>query len=1052
MVKDESCRIEQLLIALGQAGVAMNQVLTPETIFSSVVQALKQLGFSCMIWLADQSRGELSPTSLSYGVSTIRAAEKLTGIRQKDFSVSTEAVDLFKQVVKERQTVFVPDSTEVVRQILPKRLRGHAQTIVNIFKVPKAINAPLLIEDQVIGLLSVQSNDLAEKDMPAITSFANQLSAAWHNAQLYEKAQQEIAKYKHTEEAPRFTQSALETDDQPVRMSGLTADITERKQGENALENVAREWRTTFDAVSDSIWLLDTDQNIKRGNKATEKLLSHPLQSILGHSCWEIVHGTNEPPPQCPFLRMKQSLQQEKEEYQLDDRWLEISVDPILGKADDLLGAVHIIRDITKRKQVELERQVMLEIMQGVASTKDLQDSLRLIHRLIGKVIYAKNFFVTFYNKISEKFEEVYSVDKYDAPAPPYKSKKSKSEFIVLNGESLLVKNEHFEELVGPGKVDLVGTPSAAWLGVPIKTSDEVIGVLGVQNYEDPNCYSERDKEFLTFVGSQVALALQRKWAEENIHRRMMDLEVLYESSLSLQGRLSPQEIGRMVIQILQHRLEWHHAVVLLKREGSDELEIIGFATPAVSQEEYAEEIDRLNRLLGRPDLGITGWVAQHGQTVRSGDLSSDSRYIETYAGIRSGLYVPMKAGEETIGVISVESGTEHAFDENNERLLETLSKITASAIHRTLLRQQTEEQLQRLAALRAIDQAISGSLDLHITLDIFLKNAVAQLNADAALILVFHPMMNTLEYAGGHGFYTNVASQIRLRLGEGYAGRVVLDRRMMSITNLSKEDRSFIHPTLVTSEGFASYQAVPLIAKGQVKGVLEVFHSTPFEPSAEWLDFLNTLAGQAAIAVDNSQLFESLQRSNLDLEVAYDATIEGWSKALDLRDRETEGHTQRVAEITQRLGQIMGLQETDLVHIRRGALLHDIGKMGVPDSILFKPGKLDAEEWEIMKQHPQLAYDMLAPITYLGPAMDIPYCHHEKWDGSGYPQKLKGRQIPLAARIFAVVDVYDALTSDRPYRKSWTKEKTLEYISEQTGEHFDPDVVKLFLEDAVNI
>jgi putative nucleotidyltransferase with HDIG domain len=238
------------------------------------------------------------------------------------------------------------------------------------------------------------------------------------------------------------------------------------------------------------------------------------------------------------------------------------------------------------------------------------------------------------------------------------------------------------------------------------------------------------------------------------------------------------------------------------------------------------------------------------------------------------------------------------------------------------------------------------------------------------------------------------------------------------------------------------------LIAKGQVKGVLEIFQRSPIELNQEQRAFLEMLAGQAAIAIDSHQLFENLQGSNAELMMAYDETIEGWSRAMDLRDKETEGHTQRVTELTLRLANSMGFKGEELVHVRRGALLHDIGKMGVPDEILRKPGALTEEEWVVMRKHPQLAYEMLAPIFYLRPAMDIPWCHHEKWDGTGYPQSLKGEQIPLAARIFAVVDVWDALSSDRPYRKAWPEDKVRTYIQEQSGKHFDPRIVEIFLKE----
>lgn len=194
----------------------------------------------------------------------------------------------------------------------------------------------------------------------------------------------------------------------------------------------------------------------------------------------------------------------------------------------------------------------------------------------------------------------------------------------------------------------------------------------------------------------------------------------------------------------------------------------------------------------------------------------------------------------------------------------------------------------------------------------------------------------------------------------------------------------------------------------------------------------------------------EEIKRYNLELTHAYDATIEGWSRALDLRDRETEGHTLRVTESAEELARLMDFSTTELVHLHRGALLHDIGKMGIPDRILLKPGWLDAEEWEVMRLHPTYAYEWLSPIAFLAPSLDIPYCHHEKWDGSGYPRGLAGEEIPLAARIFTVVDVWDALTSDRPYRTAWPKSQARRYLREQSNIQFDPRVVETFLDSRI--
>lgn len=188
-----------------------------------------------------------------------------------------------------------------------------------------------------------------------------------------------------------------------------------------------------------------------------------------------------------------------------------------------------------------------------------------------------------------------------------------------------------------------------------------------------------------------------------------------------------------------------------------------------------------------------------------------------------------------------------------------------------------------------------------------------------------------------------------------------------------------------------------------------------------------------------------ALQMANAELQESYDLAMEGWARALDMRDRETEGHTLRVVEVTLRLARAMGIHESEITHIRRGALLRDIGKMGIPDSVLHKGEKLGEAEWLLMKKHPAYAFEMLSPIPYLRSAIDIPYCHHEKWDGSGYPRGLKGEQIPLAARIFAVVDVWDALRSDRPYRPGWPEKKVIEHIRANAGTHFDPRAVEAF-------
>jgi HD-GYP domain-containing protein (c-di-GMP phosphodiesterase class II) len=410
-------------------------------------------------------------------------------------------------------------------------------------------------------------------------------------------------------------------------------------------------------------------------------------------------------------------------------------------------------------------------------------------------------------------------------------------------------------------------------------------------------------------------------------------------------------------------------------------------------------------------------------------------------------LIISLQTGGKTIGAwLFGKRDPDDFYPQKDILLLRTLGSQVAPMLENIRLYDETQRRLERLQTLRDIDITISSSLDLNFTLEILLDQVSRRSNVDAVDVLLLNAKTTLLEFVAGKGFHSDALHHTHLRLGEGYAGQAAHERRLVFIPNLEQDMGSLSRSPKFSSERFKSYCAAPLIVKGQVKGVLEVFFRRAFTTDADWFDFLESLTVQAAIAIDNASLFDELQHSNAELNLAYDTTIEGWSRALDLRDEGTEGHTERVTEMTERLARAVGMDESQMVHVRRGALLHDMGKMGIPDSILLKRDALSREEWDIMRRHPLYAYEMLSPIIYLRNSLDIPYCHHEKWDGTGYPRGLKGEQIPLAARIFAIVDVWDATTSDRPYRRAWTKEQAREYLLTQSGKHFDPQIVPVFL------
>jgi HD-GYP domain-containing protein (c-di-GMP phosphodiesterase class II) len=319
-------------------------------------------------------------------------------------------------------------------------------------------------------------------------------------------------------------------------------------------------------------------------------------------------------------------------------------------------------------------------------------------------------------------------------------------------------------------------------------------------------------------------------------------------------------------------------------------------------------------------------------------------------------------------------------------------------------------------------------------------------LEADAATLLKFNDASQMFFVLATYQYPNSLIPSV-YQLVADPPRQAILERKIIILEDVRTYagDRRFWQRS--AGQGYRGYIAVPLVSKGQVKGVLELFKKRPFQHSEEWRMFLEALEEQAAIAIDNAEMFEALQRSKTHLSLAYEGILEGFARAMELRDADFLGHSKRVAEITVRLARRFGIREQDLHHIRHGALLHDIGNLAIPESILQKAAPLTEEEWKIVRKHPEYAREILKNIPSLQAAGIIPYAHHERWDGTGYPQGLQGDQIPLEARLFAVVDVWDTLRSNRPYRPPWKREQVLEYLRSQAGKQFDSKVVTAFLE-----
>jgi len=454
------------------------------------------------------------------------------------------------------------------------------------------------------------------------------------------------------------------------------------------------------------------------------------------------------------------------------------------------------------------------------------------------------------------------------------------------------------------------------------------------------------------------------------------------------------------------------------------------------------------------PDQGYASLCFREQRAILVPDVRADEviRYdgdIPEMLTEGSAMAAPLIVKEQVIGVIAIDTPTKiNAFDDSDLYLLQTIASSTALAIENARLFERTRQRLSEIEAVHTVSTALRSAQNFSEALPIILDQLIKLLNAGSALVDLIDSSTGEIVTELAYGVWEPMTG-LRTPKDVGGSGHVISTSQSYISNNLL-DDGLIAHPDLLGGVNAAA--CVPVISQHQPIGTLWIGRKSPIlDEEVSLLEAIGEMVGNAVhrmrLHEQTETLLGDLQDANRELSKAYDTTLEGWAKALELRDKETEGHSRRVTELTLELARQMGVPGTELIHIHRGILLHDIGKMGVPDQILKKTGPLGEEEWVEMRKHPQYAYDLIHPITYLRPALDIPYCHHERWDGSGYPRGLKGKNIPLAARIFAVVDVWDALINDRPYRKAWTEEQTLGYIKEQSGILFGPQIIEKFFE-----
>ncbi len=805
-------------------------------------------------------------------------------------------------------------------------------------------------------------------------------------------------------------------------LQGLIEDITERKRAEEELRNSEKRFRKVFDDGPHGMAISNTQYHFVRANASFCQMMGYTEQELQSLTFKDITH------PEDAGDSIKNVQELEKgilSVYKTEKRYITKNKEIIWGS-------------LTLSMIIGGEKQFFLVMIEDITERKKMEDALRLSEDKFSKAFQNSPDSVNINRLVDGMYIEI------------------NRGFTVLTGYTV-------EEVVGKSSLEI-----NIWANPDDRARlvKELHEHGGMANLEAP--FRTKDGTVKTCLmsaavlivnGEQCILSItrditERKQAEETLRASELRYRGLFEDSpiplweedfsavkrqiekMKQQGVTDFRDFfGRHAEEVIENVkkikvIDVNKAAVALMRAVDKEQLVKGLKQIMHgSGEDFVDEFVSIAE--GKTEFEWEG--INH--TLEGEELTVSLRWSAA-PGYEDSL------GKVLVSMVDVteRKRVEKALALRTEELRQRNDELTR-------INEQAEHRMQRLMSMRTIDMAISGSFDVGVVLGIVLDQVTSQLGSQAADILLFSQGGQTFKFSCGRGFRNQGLEHSHYKFGSDIAWRIIRERRKVEISDLKAQVNALQRTPNLSDEDFLSYIGVPLVSKGQVRGVLEIFLRERLTLDQEWYNYLEMLAGQAAIAIDNADLFEHMQSTNTELVMAYDSTLTSWANALEMRALEPKDHTRRVDNLTTRLAQGMGLSGNDLVNAHRGAMLHDIGKMGLPDSILLKPGPLTEEEWELMRKHPQIAFEMLSPISYLRPALDIPYYHHEKWDGTGYPRGLKGENIPLAARIFAVVDVWDALTSDRLYRKAWSEAEALEYIREQAGHHFDPLVAKNFLE-----